>query len=54
MKRTIFALAAALIALTATAQEEKTRTMQVFYNGKMIYTRNVAYVDSINFLLENK
>ena len=54
MKRTIFALAAVLIALTATAQEEKTRTMQVFYNGKMIYTRNVAYVDSINFLLENK
>lgn len=54
MKRTIFALAAALIALTATAQEENTRTMQVFYNGKMIYTRNVAYVDSINFLLENK
>ena len=51
MKRIIFALAAAMICLAATAQEQASRTMRIFYGGQVVYMRDVAQMDSINFLL---
>ena len=51
MKRIIFALAAAMICLAATAQEQASRTMRIFHGGQVVYMRDVAQMDSINFLL---
>ena len=51
MKRIILVLAAAMFCLTAMAQEQASRTMRVFYGGQVVYMRDVAQMDSINFLL---
>lgn len=54
MKKIISAIAVALLALTVTAQEQQeqaVRTMRIFHDGNVIYTRNVSLVDSINFVI---
>ena len=51
MKRIILVLVAAMFCLTAMAQEQASRTMRVFYGGQVVYMRDVAQMDSINFLL---
>ena len=53
MKKTILTLAALLALTSAAAQEQSTRTMRIFHDGNIIYSRDVALVDSINFLLDN-
>ena len=53
MKTTVIAIAATAIAIAVQAQEA-TRTMRVFYEGNVVYTRDVTKVDSINFLLNEE
>lgn len=50
MRKSIFILIAVVMAVMVSAQEKVTRTMRVFYDGNVVYDRNVAMIDSIKFL----
>lgn len=53
MKKTVLAIAA-MATIIAVQAQEATRTMRVFYEGNVVYTRDVTKVDSINFLLNEE
>lgn len=49
MKRILFVVLSLVMSMTIFAQSESVRNLRLFYDGQVIFSRNVAFLDSMHF-----